>query len=50
MHQQHHRVVVDDRHLCHQMVNQMVMMVCDTEMKMSQDEMMLVHQYLVLDY
>jgi hypothetical protein len=32
------------------MVNQMVMMVCDKEMKMNQDEMMLVRQYLVLDY
>jgi hypothetical protein len=32
------------------MVNQMVMMVCDKEMKMNLDEMMLVRQYLVLDY
>jgi hypothetical protein len=32
------------------MVNQMVMMVRDKEMKMNQDEMMLVRQYLVLDY
>jgi hypothetical protein len=32
------------------MVNQMVMTVCDKAMKMNPDEMMLVRQYLVLDY
>ena len=46
-----HRVVVDDRHLCHQMVRrQEMLMVNDKEMKNHQDVMNLVHQLLAVDY
>jgi hypothetical protein len=39
MHQLRHLFVVAGRHLCHQMVRQMeMMMVCDMAMMMSQDE------------
>jgi hypothetical protein len=51
MHQLRHRVVVDDRRLCHQMVNRWEMlMVSDKEKKNFQDVMKLVHQMLVVDY